>query len=155
MISLLQLSTSEDPKRPAADVAILNLQTALNSGKNVRILDKDGTDLTGKALSSGKPLQAEPGTKEAQDDILIGITRRESDMTNRGKPEGVDETAKPAILVTESRTTRIRAKGVGVAAVATSMLRNVLQGSLTRRRSPSGSSMGRHSPTPGSGMNLM
>jgi hypothetical protein len=68
-------------------------------------------------------------------EVIIGVARRESDLNReaRGNRSGDHPGAKPAVLVTEDRAMRLKAATVGVAAVATSMIKKVLI--APRRRS--------------------
>ena len=130
----------------AADAAIQNIKTAIQEERNIRVLADNGGDITGTAFSDRELAKEEPGSKGDKEDVLITVTRVASDLSTGGKSMGLDKQAKPALLITESRTMRIRAKYQGVATIATSMLRSILLASISRRRSLSGSSIGRHSP---------
>ena len=61
-------------------------------------------------------------------EVIVGVARIESDLNReaRRNRSGVHSGAKPAVLVTEDRTMRLKAATVGVAAVATPIIKKVL-----------------------------
>ncbi|KAK5256285.1 hypothetical protein LTR16_003603, partial [Cryomyces antarcticus] len=73
-----------------------------------------------------------PGGPQNIDDVILRIARRESDLMRDEQrwPERMNVgDAKPAMLLTEDRNMRVKATAMGVAAMATSMLRSVLTAS--------------------------
>jgi len=130
----------ESPQAYAAQAAIENIKAAIDEHKNVRVLTPDGQDVTSQTILTGKAPASDPNENQDPEAVLIGVSRRATDLSSQGEPEGSNSQAKPAILLTEDRTIRVKASSQGVAALATSVLKNLLTGSLRRRRSSSAAS---------------
>jgi|SRR6266480_1029494 len=130
----------ESPQAYAAQAAIKNIKAAIDEHKNVQILTPDGKDITSQTILTGKAPASDPNDNQDPEAVLIGVSRRATDLSSQGEPEGSNSQARPAILLTEDRTIRFKASCQGVAALATSVLKNLLTGSLRRRRSSSAAS---------------
>jgi len=130
----------ESPHARAAQIAIQTIKTAINEHKGVQVLTQDGEDITSSALLAGKLPVSDTNDNQDPEAILIGVSRRATDLSSQGEPEGKNNQARAAILLTDNRATRVKASYQGVAALATTMLKKVLTGSLGRRRSSSAAS---------------
>jgi len=89
---------------------------------------------------AGKLPVSDTNDNQDPEAILIGVSRRATDLSSQGEPEGKNNQARAAILLTDNRDTRVKASYQGVAALATTMLKKILTGSLGRRRSSSAAS---------------
>ncbi|TKA59490.1 hypothetical protein B0A49_12267 [Cryomyces minteri] len=138
------LTSSGNAKAQAAKDALNTLNTVISNGKNVRVVTAEGTDVTGQVFYKEHLSQYNtPGGPQNTDDVILRTARRESDLIRDGQrwPERTNVGgAKPAMLLTEDRNMRVKATTMGVASIATSMLRSVLTAS--RIPSPGGTSSG-------------
>lgn len=149
LAELYNLSKTESPKfvdleAEAAQAAIESIRTAVGQGKEIQVLNPEGRDITSTGVLDGKVSSTHDDNQQDAEEIVIGISRQASDLSSRGQPVEPDGTAKPAILVTEDRSTRLKAKDQGVATLSISMVRRVLE-AFVRRRSSSAASSIRHS----------
>ncbi|OCK77900.1 hypothetical protein K432DRAFT_406929 [Lepidopterella palustris CBS 459.81] len=117
---LLILARNTDSTGDYANQALDSVRAAVMEKKKVRITTAKGNDVTRNFIAEqiGGYISEDVNNS---DDIIIGVARRESDLNRDAESE-----AKPAVLVTEDRAMRIKAAAVGVAAIATSMIRKVL-----------------------------
>ena len=138
--SLRQLCSSDDAKKEAAEKAAENITAAINTGKNVRVVAKDGEDTTATAFSKDAV-----STTTDKNHNLIQIVRHASGLDSLEAAGAKNKPVKAVLLVTESRTTRKQATLEGFTAITTSKVRRILP-MLTRRRAPSKQIQARHSP---------
>ncbi|TID14688.1 hypothetical protein E6O75_ATG08834 [Venturia nashicola] len=140
------LSKSLDTDSVAARQALKSVKKAYVGHSDIRILTVKGEDITRQHLASGKPtssgcsspLEAFDNPEEKTED-LIGVTRRASDLNSFAKPKEATDQIRPAILLTEDRSTRVRARSDKVASLAPSVLRRILStASRVRSRALSG-----------------
>lgn len=140
------LSKSLDSDSAAAQQALKSVKNAYVGHSDIRILNVEGEDITRRHLASERPntpgcsspLEASgnPGEKI---DYLIGVTRRASDLNSFAKPKEATDETRPAILLTEDRSTRVLARSGKVASLAPSVLRRFLStASRVRSRALSG-----------------
>jgi hypothetical protein len=93
----------------------------------VRIATATDSDVTQRFMAKQMGDYVTEGGRNLVE-AIIGVTRRESDLNQeaRGSRSGDHLGAKPAVLVTEDRDIRFEAATVKVAAVAASIIKNVL-----------------------------
>jgi len=127
----------ESPQAHAAQAAIESIKAAIDECQNIQVLTPEGENVTSRTLLAGKVPASDPNDDQDPEEVLIGVSRRATDLSSQGEHEGNISQARPAILLTEDRSIRVKASLQGVAALATSMLRNLLTGSLGRKRSSS------------------
>jgi hypothetical protein len=125
----------QSPQAIAAQAAIESIKTAIDEHKNIQVLTPDGENVTSSTFLSGKAPATDPNDGQDPEAVLIGVSRRATDLSSQGEAEGSSSEARPAILLTEDRSIRVKARYEGVASLATSMLKKLLTGSLVRRRS--------------------
>ena len=109
---------------------------------NIQILNPKGEDTTQKHFGAGdSPAckgDSSPGSPVDNQESLLGVTRRATDLSlsHRNQDETTTSlgniTARPAILLTEDRTTRAMAKAEKLAALAPTVLRKYLEPAVTR-----------------------
>jgi hypothetical protein len=141
---LSALSKTIAPDSAAAQQALKSVKSAYTRHSNIRILTASGEDITKRHLASEmpntpvctSPVELAISSDEKQDD-LIGVTRRVTDLNSYDKPNDATEDTRSAVLITEDRPTRVRAKTGKVASLAPSMLRRILSTARSRMRSPS------------------
>ena len=124
----------------AAQAAIESIKAAIDEKKNIQVLTADGEDITSPNLLAGNAPTSNPNDNQDSEEVLIGVSRRATDLSSQGETEGSSSQVRPAILLTEDRSIRVKASYQGVAALATSVLKKLLTGSLRRRRSSSAAS---------------
>ncbi len=121
------LSRNKDSTGIAAQDALNSTRAAIIEEKKVRITTTTGSDITHQFVANQMvDYLTEGGRNLVQ--VIIGVARRESDLNReaRGNRSGDHPGAKRAVLVTEDRAMRFRAVEVGVATVATSMIKKAL-----------------------------
>ncbi|KAF2763524.1 hypothetical protein EJ05DRAFT_42279 [Pseudovirgaria hyperparasitica] len=124
-----------DTRRVQAEQALTSINTALSQGKNLSIVDSQGNAITDpcKAVEGGSSNATYEIPLEKMDDVIIGITRRVSDMTLQEPGEGhIVPGAKPAVLIAENRQTRVKARKEGLTSVASAMIRKLLSSQVKR-----------------------
>lgn len=149
------LSSKSKANLPTKDIAreALKQVKAAYGTTELKILDAMGSDIT-KAHFDGSKTAGPPAcdddsdmnnTNDQQQDLL-GVTRSATELSleRHGVSIGSkDGNIRPAILLTEDKGTRIRAKGERLAALAPSVLRKYLENGVTRLRSLSRGSQGK------------
>lgn len=141
---LSTLSKTMAPESDAAHQALRSVQSAYTQQSKIRILTASGEDITKRHLASERPktpvcsspVDPTTSSEDIQDD-LIGVTRRATDLNSYEKPSDATEETRSAILLTDDRLTRVRAKTGMVASLAPSMLRRILSTARSRMRSVS------------------
>lgn len=140
------LSKSIDTDSAAAQQAIKSVKNAYVGHSDIRILTVEGEDITRHHLACERPntpgcsspFEASDSPEEKTED-LIGVTRRASDLNRFAKPKEATDETRPAILLTEDRSTRVLARSGKVASLAPSVLRRFLStASRVRSRALSG-----------------
>ncbi|KAI9711969.1 MAG: hypothetical protein M1820_001677 [Bogoriella megaspora] len=122
--------------------ALHAIKNAIDQGKRVTIKTADGIDVTNQAFSTTsikKPLNRSHDLEEFVEEATMKIARRESDRSLEDT-RAPSEEARPAILISDDRKTRLKANGFRVAAIAHSFLNRVI--TQARRRSISRESSG-------------
>ena len=121
------LSRNKDSIGIAAQDALNSTRAAIIEEKKVRIATTTGSDITHQFVTKQMGDYVTEGGRNSVE-VIIGVARRESDLNReaRGNRSGDHPGAKPAVLVTEDRAMRLKAATVGVAAIATSMIKKVL-----------------------------
>ena len=121
------LSKNKDLTGIAAQNALDSTRAAIIEEKKVRITTTTGSDITHQFMAKQMGDYLTEGGRNSVE-VIIGVARRESDLNReaQGNRSGDHPGAKPAVLVTEDRAMRLKAATVGVAAVATSMIKKVL-----------------------------
>jgi len=135
----------ESPEADAARTAIETIKAALDQQKDIRILTAGGQDVTEKALSADRLPFSEQGDPQDAEEIVLGVARRASDLSTNQRSEQPNGKAKPAILVTEQKSTRLKAGNQDIPTMSTSKMRTIIQALVGRRRSSSGGSSICHS----------
>jgi len=138
-------SKCDNPESDAARIAIESIKAALDERKDIRILNAGGEDVTQEALSSDRLPFSEQDNQQDTEEIVIGVARRASDLSNHQRSEQPNGIAKPAILVTEQKSTRLKAVSQDIATMSASRMRTIIQAFVGRRRSSSGGSSICHS----------
>jgi hypothetical protein len=131
----------------AAQQAVENVREAYATKKNVRILTTSGLDVTQQKLDrvTSPGQESLPETIDDPEEVLIQVVRRATDLSIKEHPKDPSSQARPAILLTEDKLTRIRAGRDKMAAIAPSMMRRIFTGSR-RRPSTSGRPKGPRKP---------
>ena len=140
------------------------IKDAHHTNDQIKVLDAAGNDVTGKQLDSSPSSDDPRNSREVSPDDdsqkdLIGVTRRATDLSLRSRHESGTATgahavkAKPAILLTENKSTRATAARGGVPALSPDTLKQYLQRGVNRIRSrahsrSSGSGQGPTTPSP-------
>ncbi|QDS74745.1 hypothetical protein FKW77_001179 [Venturia effusa] len=143
---LSALSKSPNSDSEAAQRALKSVKNAFVGHSDIRILTVEGKDITRDHLASERPntpvcnspVERSDGPEQQTDD-LIGVTRTASDLNSLRKPQEATDETRPAVLLTEDRSTRVLAKSGKVASLAPSVLRRILStASRVRSRALSG-----------------
>ncbi|KAF2456476.1 hypothetical protein BDY21DRAFT_287627 [Lineolata rhizophorae] len=124
------LAKNKDQSGFAAEKAIETISLARNQRMNIRILTAKGNDITNQGFYKEQIEESERGTRRKLDEVIIDITRQQSDISNRStamqNQRAMQEGAKPAVLVTEDQLMRVKAWADGVAAVDPSIVKDVI-----------------------------
>jgi hypothetical protein len=132
---LSNISKAQAANSTAAQKAIDQVTTAVSAHENVvRIINQNGDDVSKQALAKGPP--PEPSGPLKGDEILIGVTRRASGLTDPDT-ESTSTKVRPAVLVTDNKGTRVRAGHEGVASIAVDIIRRYIMPGVNRLRSNS------------------
>jgi hypothetical protein len=135
------ISKTREPSSKAALEAVKLVTMAISNHRPiVRIFNHKGDDVTKQALDKGPPSE----TSSDSDEILLKVTRRASDLSER-KQESPAPKSKAAVLLTDDRRTRAKAGHRGLASIATSTMRYLMP-DVNRKRSSSNGSARSHSP---------
>ena len=135
----------DNPEADSARKALDSIRAALDERKDIKILTPEGNDVTQKMLSVDNTAFSEEDRQRDAEEIVIGVARRASDLSSSQRAAQPNGTAKPAILITEQKSTRLKANYQDIAAMSTSRVRTILQAILRRRRSSSSASSICHS----------
>lgn len=93
------------------------------------VLTGTGDNITAALFEDASVSSTDQG--KDHEDIILQVARSQSDLNRRA-----DKDAKPAIIITDDRMLRLKAKAQGIAAVATSFVSSIL--SAPRRLSHPG-----------------
>lgn len=107
-------------------MALESVRTSIEQGKKIQVLNPEGEDITSSGILDGKVPSTDTDDHQNPEEIVIAISRQAGDLSSHGQLEEPDETAKPAILVTEDRSTQLKAADQGVTALSVSMVMWIL-----------------------------
>jgi hypothetical protein len=153
----LSNKSKRDQNTPDTAIAREALERIKNahSTAQLKILNAKGEDVTKEHFDNVRPEDPPSCSGQSSDDdndepqILLGITRRATDLSleSRNKPgmapSAAKETARPAILLTEDKSTRTAVARGGQPALSPSVLKKFLERGVNRLRSLSQSSQNR------------
>lgn len=141
LAGLTAKSRTDQPVKDTAMEALEQIKFAYQE-TNIQILNSNGEDITQKHLGGGESPackgDSSPGSPVDGQKSLLGITRRATDLSLSHRTHddmtsnSGNTTARPAILLTEDRTTRAMAKAEKLAALAPTVLRKYLEPAVTR-----------------------
>jgi hypothetical protein len=138
LIKLSDISKTQDGNSSAAQKAIHQVNMAVSDNKDVvRIMNQSGADVSNQAVTKGP--SPEPSGPLIGEEILIGITRRASDLSEVAV-ECPPTKAKPAVLLTDNKRTRVKAGREGVPSLGVDMIRKYVMRGVNRLRSASNAS---------------
>jgi hypothetical protein len=126
--------------QPDAQEALRNVRKALSMNMDVRILTTSGLDTTNEKLDSTDSLTLESALEGMDDpeENIVQVARQASGISVKGNPEDAMSQARPAVVLSENKSTRLRAARDKVAAIKPSMFQRILT-ATARRRASSGS----------------
>jgi hypothetical protein len=118
-------------QQPAND-ALDAIRSAIKEHKNVQIVDTQGKDIDEQdvvleQLGDDSKMKIDGNAEE----IAIGITRQQTDRMLKEGGQNHRTVAKPAVLLSEDRAMRHRARVAGVASVAASKIKQFLKPTST------------------------
>lgn len=92
----------------------------------------------------GKVPSIDEDDEDDPEEIIVRVSRQASDLSGRGQPDEPDQKGKPAIVVSDLKSTRLKVSNQGIAALSVAVVKQLLE-AVRRRRSSSATSSQWHS----------